>query len=65
MLDLLAYIDPGSGSLIVQAIIATLVAVPFLFRQQIARAVRAIRRDAAPQPPGSGETGVSPTERDA
>ena len=44
MLDLLAYIDPGSGSLIIQAVIATLVAVPFFFRQQIARAVRTVRR---------------------
>lgn len=43
----LAYIDPGSGSLIIQAIIATLVAVPFFFRQQIGRAVRAVRRGDA------------------
>jgi superfamily II DNA or RNA helicase len=41
---LLAYIDPGSGSLIIQAVIATIVAVPFFFRQQIGRVVRAIRR---------------------
>jgi hypothetical protein len=44
---LVAYIDPGTGSLIVQALIATLVAVPFFFRQQIARIIRSIRkRDA-------------------
>ena len=41
---MLAYIDPGSGSLIIQAVIATLIAVPFFFRQQIARIVRVIRR---------------------
>ena len=40
----LAYIDPGSGSLIIQAVIATIVAVPFFFRQQIGRIVRAVRR---------------------
>ncbi len=40
----LAYIDPGSGSLIIQAVIATVVAVPFFFRQQIGRFVRAVRR---------------------
>jgi hypothetical protein len=41
---LLAYIDPGSGSLIIQAVIATIVAVPFFFRQQIGRVIRAVRR---------------------
>ena len=40
----LAYIDPGSGSLIIQAVIATVIAVPFFFRQQIARLMRTIRR---------------------
>ena len=40
----LAYIDPGSGSLIIQAVIATVIAVPFFFRQQIARFMRTIRR---------------------
>jgi hypothetical protein len=43
MVDVLAYIDPGSGSLIIQAVIATVVAVPFFFRAQIARLARAIR----------------------
>ncbi len=44
-----AYIDPGSGSLIIQAVIATLIAVPFFFRQQIGRVVRMVRgRDEAP-----------------
>jgi hypothetical protein len=40
---LLAYIDPGSGSLIIQAVIATIVAVPFFLRHHISRFVRAIR----------------------
>jgi hypothetical protein len=39
----LAYIDPGSGSLIIQAVIATLVAIPIFFRTQIARVLHAIR----------------------
>lgn len=43
-LDLLfAYIDPGSGSLIIQALIAGMVALPIFFRQQIARAIRVVR----------------------
>jgi hypothetical protein len=39
-----AYIDPGAGSLIVQATIAAVVAVPFYLRRQIARAVRRLTR---------------------
>jgi superfamily II DNA or RNA helicase len=48
--QLFAYIDPGSGSLIIQAVIATIVAVPFFFRQQIGRFVRAIRRGDSESP---------------
>jgi hypothetical protein len=32
----LAYVDPGSGSLLIQAAIATMVAIPFIVRRQIA-----------------------------
>jgi hypothetical protein len=35
----------GSGSLIIQAIIATVIAVPFFFRQQLGRAIRSVRHD--------------------
>jgi hypothetical protein len=35
----LAYIDPGSGSLIIQVVIATLIAIPVFFRTHIARLV--------------------------
>ena len=46
---LIAYVDPGAGSLIVQATIATVVAVPFYLRRQIAGAVRrVIRTDVRP-----------------
>jgi hypothetical protein len=44
----LAYIDPGSGSLIIQAVIATIIAVPFFFRTQIGRLVRAVRGQTDP-----------------
>jgi hypothetical protein len=41
------YIDPGAGSLIVQATIASILAIPYFLRREIARGVRAIvRRDA-------------------
>jgi hypothetical protein len=39
----LAYIDPGAGSLVVQAVIATVLVVPFFLRTQIRRAVDTIR----------------------
>jgi hypothetical protein len=48
-----AYIDPGSGSLLIQAVIAGLVAVPIFFRHQIRRAVRAVRGAGAPDPRSS------------
>ena len=46
---ILAYIDPGSGSLIIQVLIASLIAIPVFFRTQIARADRVLappRREA-------------------
>ena len=39
-----AYIDAGAGSLIIQASIAAIVAVPFYLRRQIARTVRMLTR---------------------
>ncbi|MEO5884276.1 MAG: hypothetical protein ABIQ58_01995 [Candidatus Limnocylindrales bacterium] len=56
---MLAYIDPGSGSLIIQAVIATVIAVPFFFRTQIARVLKMVRRgdeqvaDVKPNDPAS------------
>ena len=38
-----AYIDPGSGSLVVQALIAGVVALPIFFRRQITRFVDSLR----------------------
>ncbi len=46
----LLYIDPGSGSLIIQAVIAGLVAIPFFFRAQVAKGVRAVKRIAGREP---------------
>jgi hypothetical protein len=40
----LAYIDPGAGSLIVQATIAAMLSIPYFLRRQIARAVRRMTR---------------------
>jgi hypothetical protein len=49
----LAYIDAGSGSLIIQVAIATIVAIPIFFRTQIARAVGLFRRRNAPPDPAA------------
>jgi hypothetical protein len=32
-----AYIDPGAGSMVIQAMIAGFLAIPFFFRSQISR----------------------------
>lgn len=37
------YIDPGSGSLVIQAVIASLVALPFFFKRQLERVVNVVR----------------------
>jgi hypothetical protein len=56
----LAYIDPGSGSLIIQVIIATVLAVPYFLRTQIGRAINLVRgRDkASPEAPDESSTAV-------
>lgn len=51
MPDLLAYIDPGSGSLIIQVAIATLVAIPIFFRTRITRIVNRVRGRTEVQKP--------------
>jgi hypothetical protein len=53
MTPFLAYIDPGSGSLIIQAAIAAVIAIPVFLRSQITRAIRALRRSG--DEPTSGD----------
>jgi hypothetical protein len=38
-----AYLDPGAGSMIVQALIATALAVPLFFRSKVSAVVRKLR----------------------
>ena len=47
----LAYIDPGTGSLIIQAVIATAIAVPLFFRHHIGRFLNVMRRRNSPDEP--------------
>jgi hypothetical protein len=39
----LAYIDPGAGSMVIQAILAAALAVPFVLRSQITRLIARVR----------------------
>jgi hypothetical protein len=41
---ILAYIDPGAGSMVIQAVLAAALAVPFFLRSHIARFIERIRR---------------------
>lgn len=50
MSDFIAYIDPGAGSLIVQVVIASVIAIPIFFRTQIARFVQLVRRPKQVEP---------------
>lgn len=42
-MPLMAYIDPGSGSMLLQVILAGVLAVPFFFRRAIGDGWRRIR----------------------
>lgn len=55
---LFAYIDPGAGSLVIQAIIATLVSLPFFFRKTARSIIDRFRRT----PKGSVEKSSQPAE---
>jgi len=39
----LIYIDPGAGSMVIQAVLAAALAIPFFFRTQINRVVQRFR----------------------
>jgi hypothetical protein len=50
-----AYIDPGSGSMLLQVILAGVLAVPFFFRRVITDAWHRMR--------GGGDTASTPDDR--
>lgn len=54
---ILLYIDPGAGSMVIQAVLATALAIPFFFRTQIARAVQRLRelRGTRDETPPTGD----------
>jgi hypothetical protein len=45
---MLAYIDPGAGSLLIQALIAAVVSVPFFLRSQLRATWNRLRRPGPP-----------------
>lgn len=55
---MLAYIDPGSGSMLLQVLLAGVLAVPFFFRRVIADTVARFRRggDEAPASAAPSDT---------
>ena len=57
----LAYIDPGSGSLIIQGAIASIVAAAVFFRGQIARLLPGRRGGDESDPATSTSTPTPPT----
>jgi hypothetical protein len=60
-----AYLDAGTGSMIIQAVIAGLVAVPIVFRRQVGNGVRAVRRlTGRSREQDVGSTASSPATRD-
>lgn len=38
-----AYIDPGAGSMVIQAVLAVVLAIPFFFRTHVSRVVQRLR----------------------
>lgn len=46
-MPVLAYIDPGSGSMLLQVILAGVLAVPFFFRRAIGSGWRRMRGDGS------------------
>jgi hypothetical protein len=58
----LAYIDPGSGSMLIQVLLAGALAVPFFFRRVIGDAWQRVRgnRDADERSEGGED---APTDR--
>jgi hypothetical protein len=60
-MELLAYIDPGAGSLFIQALVATILVVPFFMRTQIRRAIDRLRgRPSSDPSPAATSVDVDP-----
>jgi hypothetical protein len=47
------YIDPGAGSMVIQAVLAAALAIPFFFRTHIGRVVQRLRGIRGQRPDAS------------
>jgi hypothetical protein len=54
------YLDPGSGSLLIQALLASMVAVPVLLRNKITAGLRAVRSAVRGDHSDPGSPGAPP-----
>jgi hypothetical protein len=59
MIPLPAYIDPSSGSLIIQAAIAAVIAIPIFLRSHVVRAIRRLRGSGDHEPTGGDDPAAS------
>ncbi|HET7141847.1 MAG TPA: hypothetical protein VFJ03_05130 [Candidatus Limnocylindria bacterium] len=61
-MHLFAYIDPGSGSLLLQAILAAIISIPFFFRRTIGGALSRLRGGVRRRSVDAGPEGSEPSE---
>jgi hypothetical protein len=61
-MHLFAYIDPGSGSLLLQAILAAIISIPFFFRRTIGGALSRLRGGVRRPSVDAGPEGSEPSE---
>jgi hypothetical protein len=59
-MPLLAYIDPGSGSMLVQVVLAGILAVPFFFRRTIGEGWRRMRGNGSNDAPRDEDSSAKP-----
>ena len=57
-----AYIDPGAGSLVLQALLAGVLSASFMFRRTVRRGIDRIRRRPAPNAPAENPKSPDPSE---
>jgi hypothetical protein len=62
-MPLLAYLDPGSGSMLLQVLLAGVLAIPFFFRRVISDGWHRIRGERAATKPTEGGEDASTDRR--
>lgn len=62
-MPLLAYLDPGSGSMLLQVLLAGVLAIPFFFRRVISDGWHRIRGERDVAKPGEGGEDASTDRR--